>query len=282
MSSKVHRYPLTPKYSYTTDLPLELQETLTPHTGVRESVTTGECVLGKKEGWHYVFTKRNISSEHLYFKGALIETRKYNRDRKLIKVTTTNRKNNTAVLHDIDDYGRKLRTVPISKTRLMHGVYKEWDSRTGRLFLTATFTQGKLHGPLTVYHTNGNVKETCNITNFKRNGHLRVYHPSGELKLCREYINGKRLGWATVWNKEGKQLATTRTTRDGAWAVHGRHGTEKEISTTLHKFLQFVVNNTTFGSATSRSSFFSRYLNEKIATVAFQLDDSPTVAHHQV
>lgn len=261
--AKIHRYPIRPKYLRSTELPIELRANLKRHGTLRKTTTAGPYVNGKEHGWHYLFTNDRIACEQRYVDGAVRENRKFsNGTFRLSHITRFNFRNKVLTIINVDDYGRHFRLVPTDRDRKVHGVYKEWDCRTGRLYLTATFRKGNLHGPLTVYHPNGNVKETLNMSKGKRNGHLRVYYPSGQLKLVREYINDRRLGWATMWASDGTHVSTLRVTRDNSWAHKGRTASQKLVTTDIHKFIKFVKENKYFGRNSSMITFFATKLNE--------------------
>lgn len=71
-------------------------------------------------------------------------------------------------------------------------------------------TEGKFHGPLTVYHLSGAVSESCQFDNGLRVGQCKLYSSDGKLIVEGSYLAGLRNGEWNEWFENGQKKKEAR------------------------------------------------------------------------
>ncbi len=92
-----------------------------------------------------------------------------------------------------------------------HGPWTTWYDENGQVAVKITWKNGKLYGPVTMWHKNGQVWMKFIHKDGKEHGPITAWHENGQVKMKGTFENGKEHGPAAEWNENGK------VTYKGTW-----------------------------------------------------------------
>lgn len=112
----------------------------------------------------------------------------------------------------------------------MQGTLISWQN-SGKLAMTATYKQGKLHGPQSTFHANGTVSTYGDNKNGRKEGAWTTYYDSGAKLESGTYVRGQKTGLWTRYRADGTKDELTNYKEDakhGAYVEYDAHGQKEE------------------------------------------------------
>jgi len=115
------------------------------------------------------------------------------------------------------------------KDALRHGPFWQWFD-SGEFRAEGTYQEGKLHGPRTLWHKNGQKHLLITFVEGLEQGPFQEWSEKGTQTVEGGYLDGQRHGPETIWHSNG-QLKSTGTydkgNRQGPWTEWYETGVKK-------------------------------------------------------